>query len=385
MSEPATIEAPQSFTDILNAQLKVFSEPAEQTPPAPATPEPAAVVDPPAAVEPSADPLKEAATPDVPDFKLPIDDDELEPESTTPNPKEKLDPVKKVERRIEELKGEVKTKWQPRVAELEQEAAQLKSQLEEKEAKIAQLAELETKVKSYEDEISVTRLERHPRYVSEVKEPLKAKVAEATAVAEKYDIPVGEVLDALELADPNAAEAAIEKLASGLDVRPMDLLKLLKLHGEIQPILTKKEEMYANADKVLAELEVAKVQETQQAALARAEERKRVAPTVADVLIKKFPLIKDDISALVNAAANADPDALDVPNKVFNHLAGLALSKVVQKATALQNERDQLLDELDSLRKSLPNIGGTGFTPNTDGAQPKSFLEAVRRGIGANA
>jgi Skp family chaperone for outer membrane proteins len=384
MSEPATIEAPQSFTDILNAQLKVFNEPAEPTPPAPAAPEPAAVVDPPAATDPPADPLKEAATPDVPDFKLPIDD-EPEPESTTPDPKEKLDPVKKVERRIEELKGEVKTKWQPRVAELEQEAAQLKSQLEEKEARIAQLAELETKVKSYEDEISVTRLERHPRYVSEVKEPLKAKVAEATAVAEKYDIPVGDVLDALELADPNAAEAAIEKLASGLDVRPMDLLKLLKLHGEIQPILTKKEEMYANADKVLAELEVAKVQETQQAALARAEERKRVAPTVADVLIKKFPLIKDDISALVDAAANADPDALDVPNKVFNHLAGLALSKVVQKATALQNERDQLLDELDALRKALPNIGGNGFTPNTDGSRPNSFLEAVRRGIGAPA
>ena len=143
--------------------------------------------------------------------------------------------------------------------------------------------------------------------------------------------------------------------------------------------------MYANADKVLAELEVAKVQETQQAALARAEERKRVAPTVADVLIKKFPLIKDDISALVDAAANADPDALDVPNKVFNHLAGLALSKVVQKATALQNERDQLLDELDTLRKSLPNIGGNGFTPNTDGSRPNSFLEAVRRGIGAPA
>lgn len=142
MSEPATIEAPQSFTDILNAQLKVFSEPAEPTPPAPAAPEPAAVVEPPAATEPPADPLKEAATPDVPDFKLPIDD-EPEPESTTPDPKEKLDPVKKVERRIEELKGEVKTKWQPRVAELEQEAAQLKSQLEEKEARIAQLAELE--------------------------------------------------------------------------------------------------------------------------------------------------------------------------------------------------------------------------------------------------
>ena len=384
MSEPATIEAPQSFTDILNAQLKVFNEPVEE---APAAPEPPAAAEPAAPVadpEPAVDPLKEAATPDVPDFKLPIDD-EPEPEPAATDPKEKLDPVKKVERRIEELKGEVKTKWQPRVAELEQEAAQLKSQLEEKEARIAQLAELETKVKSYEDEISVTRLERHPRYVSEVKEPLKAKVAEATAVAEKYDIPVGEVLDALELADPNAAEAAIEKLASGLDVRPMDLLKLLKLHGEIQPILTKKEEMYANADKVLAELEVAKVQETQQAALARAEERKRVAPTVADVLIKKFPLIKDDISALVDAAANADPDALDVPNKVFNHLAGLALSKVVQKATALQNERDQLLDELDTLRKALPNIGGTGFTPNTDGAQPKSFLEAVRRGIGAPA
>jgi Skp family chaperone for outer membrane proteins len=384
MSEPATIEAPQSFTDILNAQLKVFNEPAEPTPPAPATPEPAAVVDPPAATDPPADPLKEAATPDVPDFKLPIDD-EPEPESTTPDPKEKLDPVKKVERRIEELKGEVKTKWQPRVAELEQEAAQLKSQLEEKEARIAQLAELETKVKSYEDEISVTRLERHPRYVSEVKEPLKAKIAEATTVANKYDLPVGDVLDALELTDPSEAEAAIEKLASGLDVRPMDLLKLLKLHGEIQPILTKKEEMYANADKVLAELEVAKVQETQQAALARAEERKRVAPTVADVLIKKFPLIKDDISALVDAAANADPDALDVPNKVFNHLAGLALSKVVQKATALQNERDQLLDELDALRKALPNIGGNGFTSNTDGSRPNSFLEAVRRGIGAPA
>ncbi len=383
MSEPATIEAPQSFTDILNAQLKSAVQAPVEAPPA--APEPPAAAEPAAPVadpEPPVDPLKEASTPEVPDFKLPIDDDEPEPE---PDPKEKLDPVKKVERRIEEVKREVKEVWKPKVASLEQETAQLKAQLEEKEAKIAQLAELETKVKTYEDEISVTRLERHPRYVAEVKEPLKAKVAEATAVAEKYDLPVGEVLDALELADPNAAEAAIEKLASGLDVKPMDLLKLLKLHGEIQPIIKKQNDMYANADKVLAELEVAKEKETQQAALARAEERKRVAPAVADVLIKKFPLIKNEISALVDAAANTDIDALDTPNRVFNHLAGLALSKVVQKANALQTERDSLLDELDSLRKSLPNLGNGGFTTNTEGARPKTFLEAFQRGVGAGA
>ena len=381
MSEPATIEAPKSFSDILNAQLQnVAAAPVEA---APATPEPSVAPEPAAPVadpEPAVNPLKEAATPDVPDFKLPIDDEEPEPE---PDPKDKLDPVKKVERRIEEVKREVKEVWKPKVASLEQETAQLRAQLEEKEARIAQLAELETQVKTYEDEISVTRLERHPRYVAEVKEPLKAKVAEATAVAEKYDLPDGEVLDALELADPNAAEAALEKLASGLDVKPMDLLKLLKLHGEIQPIIKKQNDMYANADKVLAELEVAKEKETQQAALARAEERKRVAPTVADVLINKFPLIKDEISSLVEKAANTDIDALDTPNKVFNHLAGLALSKVVQKANALQAKNDELLDELDSLRKSLPNIGSGGFTPNTDGARPKTFLEALQQnGIG---
>jgi hypothetical protein len=381
MSETATIEppaapaAPVSFRDVIASAMQgITSEPAAPEPEAPPA-APVAAEEP--KVTPPADPLKELSTPETPEFKLPIDEEE-EPEKAAEEPDTS---EIKAGRRIKELKEEVKTKWQPKVAELEQSKAQLESRVAEMEARLAAVEELETKVKTYEEEMSVVKLEKHPKYIREVREPLQAKVTEATVIAKKYDIPTEDLLDALEIGDASEAEAKLEALTSGLDVRPLDLLKLMKIHGDVQPILAKRDELLSKADQALAELQVAGEKEAQQKSLARAEERKQIVPVITERLMAKLGFIKDDLPALADATAATDLDALDTPNIVYNHMAGLAMPKVLAKASAIQRENDRLLDEIESLKKALPRFEG-GMTHTGGTAKPKNFLEALKRDLG---
>ena len=371
---PATPAAPVSFRDVIASAMQgITPEPAAPEPEAP----PAAPVAEPK-VTPPADPLKELSTPETPEFKLPIDEEEPEKAAEDPDTSEI-----KAGRRIKELKDEVKTKWQPKVAELEQTKTQLESRVAEMEARLAAVEELETKVKTYEEEMSVVKLEKHPRYIKEVREPLQAKVSEATALAKKYDISTDDLLDALEISDASEAETKLEELTSGLDVRPLDLLKLIQLHGAVQPILAKRDELLAKADQALAELQHAGEKEAQQVSLARAEERKQIVPAIAERLMAKLGFIKDDIPALAEATAATDLEALDTPNRVYNHMAGLSLPKVLAKAGAIQRENDRLLDEIESLKKALPRLDG-GLVSSGGTTKPKNFLEAMKRDLGAS-
>ncbi len=377
---PASDAPSNALYEALASKLITPETPAEPAAPeATATPE-APPVEPetPAAPAVPEDPLKELSKPETPGFKLPIDDEGAEEE------KEELSPDVleiKAGRRIKELKEEVKTKWQPKVAELEQTKAQLESRVAEMEARLAAVEELETKVKTYEEEMSVVKLEKHPKYIREVREPLQAKVTEATAIAKKYDIPTEDLLDALEIGDAAEAEAKLEALTSGLDVRPLDMLKLVQIHGAVQPILAKRDELLSKADQALAELQVAGEKEAQQKSLARAEERKQIVPVITERLMAKLGFIKDDLLALADATAATDLDALDTPNLVYNHMAGLAMPKVLAKTSAIQRENDHLIDELSALKKTMPRLEG-GLSSGGESSKPKDFLEAIRRDLG---
>jgi hypothetical protein len=369
-------EMPTDFFSAALAQLNLPEEQPKEEAPQP-DPTPAPVETPPEVtpLAPTGGPLAEIEE-KPPESKLPIDDDEPE---EAPPAGEQTEPKDKAGYRIQELKSEIKS-YEQQIAAERQAKAQLESQVAELKAKADLLAEMEQKVQSYEDEMSVVRLEKTQPYQEQVAKPIREIITSAIALADKYSIDSEELLEALEMSDQDAAEDKINELISGLELRPSDLTKVFGFRDKVQPLLAKRNEMFSRAEEVLREVEVSVERDREREALSRAEERRKVVPTVADRVSAKLPFLKDVVDTLKASVAETDLDALDTSNKAYNHLAGLAIPKMAKMLKAVQSERDGLLDELDQLRKTLPNLDG-GFTPSMSDSNLNlnDFTKAVTR------
>lgn len=373
-NETATAVTPQN--DFLTALTQGIAG-LEQEPAAPAatpTPEPAAA---PAPVTPepevTLDPTNplaalEAKKPEV--GKLPIDD-------LTTDPGEKVAPGDKAGFRIKELKEEINTKWKP----LEQDLAQKVARIAELEAKVAQAAAIEEKLAAQEQEMSVVKLESTTAFKEQVAKPLQDLIQSAVKLADKHSIDKDALLDALEIGDYDTAKDKILALTSGLDIPPVDVLEMVGLHGKAQPILSKRTELYANADKALSELQVRAEQESAQKRAQIAEERVRTAPVILEKVATHIPALAEFVKTHGDAIAKTDIDALDLPNRIYNHAAGLALPVLQQRNVTLQQQLDDTLDELAKLKKAAPNPGGQRYSV-TPTEKPADFMEAMKQGLG---
>ena len=340
------------------------TEPAAPAP-EPAAPEPEATIDP-------ADPLASLEKSDKPEVgKLPIED-------LKTDPTDDIKPGDKAGYRIKELKEEIATKWKP----LEQTLAQKEARIAELESKSAQLDELQQKLQSYETEMSVVKLERTEAYQKQVAEPMKNVIESAVRLADQHGIDKDELLDALEVTDYEAAKRKIVQLTSGLDVPPVDLLEMVSLHGKVQPILSKREELYANADKALSELQARSEQENLQKRAQIAEERVRTAPVVLEKVAAHIPALAEFVKTHGDAIAKTDIDSLDLANRIYNHTAGLAVPVLAKKLASTQQQLDDALDEIGKLRKAAPSPGATRFTPHSGTERPTDLLKLLNQQLG---
>lgn len=335
----------------------------EPAPTATPTPEPEVTVDP-------NNPLAalEAQKPEA--TKLPIDD--LNPESG-----EKIKPEDKAGYRIKELKEEINTKWKP----LEQTLAQKEAEIKELAAKAAQIDELKQKLEAQEQEMSVVKLERTEAYQTQVAKPMQSLIESAVKLADRHSIDKDELLDALEIEDYETAKAKIVALTTGLDIPAIDVLEMVGLHGKVQPVLAKRNELYANADKALSELQVRAEQEQIQKRAQIAEERVRTAPVILDLISNKIPELADFVKTHGEAIAKTDIDSLDLSNRIYNHAAGLAVPVLAQQNRTLKQQLDDALDEIGKLKKAAPNPAGQRYSA-TPTEKPTDLLQVLNRELG---
>lgn len=351
-----------------NASAEVTPAAEEKPAPVVAEEKPAPVVE---------DPLKEidkAADPDQ--SKLPIDDLAVDDDV------EDVPSSDKAGRRIQELKAEIKTSYKPRITELEQQIAERDARLLELKGGSEELEKLRETIKSYETEMSVVKLERTPAFIKEVTEPFDAIQTKTDSIIEQYDLDSKAVYAAFAEPDEGKRRAALKEVTSGLEIDVDDAVELRSLARDVQPLYAKRDELYANADKALAELGARAEQETAAQALARAEERGKATDLVASRVTKALPFLKDLITdELVGAVKDTDQDALDPQNKAYNHLAGVTLPKLASQYSKVLAERDKLLDEIASYQKSSARVGdGLGSAAPGEG-KPKTLLDGLLAGV----
>jgi hypothetical protein len=303
---------------------------------------------------------------DDPAFKLPIDDPDEEDEQPTADEEELPAHIKEgtaqaaAFRTMRKEKAEISRQ----LAAEREELQKYRSQVTELEGERIRREELETKLKEYETRLQVTRLEESDVFKSQVEKPLKDIASRANKIADRYGIETEALYTALETPDEDARRNLLKKLESGLDMDVDDKVEIRQLAKELLPLLTKRDELYTNADAALAELQALDERRAAEQAAARADERREATRQVADHLTRKIPILKslegfrfDDI---VGSVAETDPDALDTHNKVYNALAGQALPKLVSRYAKAMSQIQDLSDELASYQAATPRPGAGG-------------------------
>jgi hypothetical protein len=389
VAAPAVVETPAAPSSMAAAFAAASerSSKAKATPaPAPAAPEPAKAAAPaapakaaPAPAAKAADPIDAAAAEIADPNHVPLPFDDIEDETPAA---EETTTDERVGRRIELLKSEIKATWKPRVAELEETVKQKDARLAELEAFAKEREELVEKVKTYEAEMSVTKLEKHPQFVKEVTEPEAEVVASTLDIIERYGLNEKAIFAALEEPDKAKRNAALKAATSGLDVDQDDTYELRVLADKAQKVIARREELYKNADATLAELSARAEKETAAQAIARAEERGKATDLVVDRISKKLPFVADMVKGVADTVKETNFGELDVQKQAYNVMMGEAFPKLAVAHAKLQAQYDAALDEIASFTKASPRVDG-GLSRSAGGVEPpRSLAEAANRAAG---
>ena len=338
---------------------------------------------PPAEVTPTLEPTKpntrtglDALVGDEPPVKgkLPIED---EPEPTTK--KEKVDPANY---RIKELKEEISGVYAPKIKELEETLAQREARLQELEGFAAERETLKQQQAEWETEMKVVKLERTPEFVKTVTGPIEKTEPRARDLAETYGMDEGKLFKAFTEGTEKDRRAALKEATDGLDVDVDDSFEIRELIKQYLPIIEKRESLYADADKALAELAARREGETAQQAAARAEERVKAADLVASRVSAALPYLKSHVDALLPVIKSTNLDTISPEDAVYNAMAGTLLAKMNGEYKTLRAQLDEALDELASTRKTAPRVGPGGAVSNSTEV-PVSLAAAAKAMMGA--
>ena len=382
----ATPAAPSSmaaaFTQASERSSRAKAPVAAATP-AP-TPEPAKAAAAPAAkpapAAKAADPLDAAAAEVTDPNHVPLPFDDIEEPATE---EEAPTTDQRIGRVIEKLKGEIKTEWKPKVAALEETVKQRDARLAELEAFAKERDELLEAKKTWEAEMSITKLEKTPAFIKEVTEPEERIVGDAMEIIKLYGLNEKAVFAALEEPDAAKRREAFKAATSGLDVDPDHAYELRKLADEAQAVLAKKEALYTNADKALAELSARSEQEKAALAIAQAEERGKATDLVLARITNKLPFVADIVKAVAGTAKETVFGELDVQKQAYNVMMGEAFPKLAVEHAKVLAERDRLLDELAAFTKAAPRVDGGLARSTGGGVQPRTLAEAANMAAGS--
>tara|TARA_R110000824_G_scaffold164451_2_gene340694 strand:+ start:4830 stop:6080 length:1251 start_codon:yes stop_codon:yes gene_type:complete len=336
------------------------------------------------------DPFDELGGDDAPDKKdIPTDektDEEkaaevkAEEDAKAQEVEEGKKPKDKAGVRIEELKTEIKDVWKAKVVERDGEIASRDAEIEALKGSNQEVEELRKFKEDYQNEMSVVKLEKTDAFKSLITAPLDMIETKAMEIAEESGIDQAQLLRAFTATESSERKSILKEALSGLGVSDEDAYELRKMISDTQIIFDKRDELFENSDKALAELSARKGKEDERAAATRREEWGDNTELASKRISDKIPMIRDIVEGVTGSVKDIDLDTLDPVNRSYYAVTGAAFPKVVKKLTELQEENDSLLDEISAFKKASPNFKG-GASP-TDKTKPKDFGAAMLQGLG---
>jgi hypothetical protein len=360
---PPAATAPSG--DLMDDFISSTINPVEETPPAPVEETPAT-------------PVEETPAAPVEETPAATTDEEAIPE--TPSKRKDWDTLRSSRDRwkqdAEEVKNVLTTK--------EQTIQNLTSQLEELQARVAKLPELEDKLKdfdTYEKELSVTRLEATREYRENIAKPLQTIGDSAAQLAKANGSDSDTVENVMLESDPVKQREMFKDATVGWDdVDRNDLWAMVK---DARVLLDKQELMRNNA--------TAAAKEQSELAARREQEEKSQykaafassAKDVAKQLREKTPFIPvvegetedDRYKLLEQKVAEVDFDSQTPRGKAFAAAAAILHPQMVKTVAKLQEEVAQLKARVKAENGARPSVAPS--EPSAPSAEPQDFLTAM--------
>jgi hypothetical protein len=326
-----------------------------------------------------------------------------EPESVEPEPVAEVqdtDPIEsltddigddwtpKAANRFKELKTELKTN-RSELDTLRQQSAEYQSKIQELTGLVENkdVEQLQERLAQYEQQQALTNLEQTPAYHQAVSQPLEALVEQADQIADKYEIDSDALIDVLSLDDPQEQEEQLSELMPNASDR--DKARIYRIMEDIDPILQRRENLYANADAALAEAK--QLQEQQQAAIAaeNAQLRQNITRNVVERVQQKLPFLSGidglDMSAIQQKASETDPSVMHPVDHAYNAVSAQVFPTVVRQYLEMRKEVESLTDRLAEYEEAEPAMSGQTKAPAARAgvSDNASFEERVNAALGA--
>lgn len=394
----------ETHTDTVVAEAEAEAEaPAPETTPTPesslpdATPEPALsftdAID--RALNPDATPEPEAAPEPTPEPEKATEEPsstEQEPVTTKEEPAAEEDP-------IEALSADVGDDWTPKAAnrfkqlknELKSnrsEVEELRQTMKEQEAKMKEMSglvegqdfdTLKSKLAEFEQDKLVNDLEATSAYKEAVAEPLNAILERANAIASKYDIEGDSLIDAIAEEDADKQDSMLSDLLYSASDR--DKASIYRIVEDLNPILERRTELYANADAALKEAQSLEEQRQNEDVAKQAELRTNVTRNVVQRVNEKLPFLSGfdglDMGGIEQKAAGLDPSVVHPVDFAYNSVAAQLLPTIVREYLGARKEAENLTDKLAEYEGAEPTVSGAAATDGSSIPTEKSFVDAI--------
>ena len=335
---------------------------------------------------------KETSDKDEPEDEEPSDKDK--PEEDEDDVPEELPKgtSKKASEDWKKLRGS-RDKYKTQTTELENAVKERETKIAEFEAKVAELeelrgkaavsAELEEKLKNFEEmekTVSLLRVEESSEYKKAVTEPLDAIADQVDALAKSNEATPSDLYAALNETDLAKQRTMLKEATAGWD--EIEKVELWEMAKDARSIFAKQREMRENAHEARKQQEAATEAETAKQAEARKREFVEASKGVVDQIKDKVPFVplrdgetvEDRFAAVAEKLKGVDFDANSTNDKAFAAASALVLPSAVKTITKLQAEVEALEKRLAKTNSSKPSKSD----PVDDGGEDEEdFFEAV--------
>jgi len=259
-------------------------------------------------------------------------------------------------------------------------------------------AELQERLATFESDRTMTRLEHTSEFRQKVAEPRTEAANEAEALAKKYNIPVADMVKALDFRDAELRDEAVERVVSEMGER--DKYRFFSVADRIEKTDQVEIEMRWKGAEELSRIER---DEKARASMTEKQAREswdKATEKVWDSFVDDYPILQpiegdeewnDYIGKIRSYAKEDQASRLPVADRVELHYRAAAFPVLASEVEAMAKEIEALKKELSGFKGSEPGLpggsgeAGAGNGSSKDQYKGMSFADRVAARIGKGA
>ena len=271
---------------------------------------------------------------------------------------------------------ESRNRYKAAAEERENFLKEREAELAEVKAKAARAAELEERLKAFDEqekELALARVEATLEYKETIKAPLDAIGQSAEMLAQSNESDPDEVFRMLREADPVKQRTMLKEITSGWD--EIDRLDLKKMADDARTLLDKQDQMRARAHAAAKEREELATKSAAEAKEAARKEFAAFTKEAVRAIREKLPFAalvegeteEDRYTLLAQRVSQVDFDTQTPKAKALAAASALALPKAIDTIKAKDEEITQLKDALAKALKGKPSVAPKADAPVAKG------------------